>query len=223
MSYADALNRVSELDRMLVERTDARRSAPPAGAFARVLDEQLASAGQVPTPAPMPAPIAAAPVAPGYPGGAAYAPAAGYPAAMPGYAPQYAPMIGGMMGVAAPGAPFGAMQAGPSMLRGDLAGLDPQLAGALEQVARQIGKPLEVVSGLRTHAEQKELYQRFLNGTGNLAAVPGTSRHESGRAADVYVDGVALQNVPGANQAARAVGLGFPVSGEPWHVERVGA
>lgn len=107
------------------------------------------------------------------------------------------------------------------MLRGDVDGLDPELKAGLEQVARAIGKPLEIISGLRTREEQEELYRRYLNGTGNLAAVPGTSRHESGRAADVYVNGVALANVDGARAAATAAGLGFPVPGEAWHVERI--
>jgi uncharacterized protein YcbK (DUF882 family) len=112
--------------------------------------------------------------------------------------------------------------ASASMVRGDTAGLDPKLATALEQVARQIGKPIDVISGARTRDEQAELYRRFLNGTGNLAAKPGTSQHETGTAADVYVNGTALADVPGAREAAAAAGLGFPVPGEAWHVEPVG-
>ncbi|MCW2962469.1 MAG: penicillin-resistant DD-carboxypeptidase [Thermoleophilia bacterium] len=108
-----------------------------------------------------------------------------------------------------------------SRLTGDLDGLDPELRASLEQVAAQLGRSIEVVSGARTRSEQEVLYQKYLDGTGNLAAVPGTSRHESGRAADVYVDGVALADVPGGRAAASALGLGFPVPGEAWHIEPV--
>lgn len=111
--------------------------------------------------------------------------------------------------------------AGPSRLSGDLDGLDPKLRERLEQVARRLDRDLNVESGHRTRGEQEELYRRYRAGTGNLAAVPGTSRHESGRAADVYVGDVALAKAPGGREAAAAAGLGFPVAGEAWHVEPV--
>lgn len=161
--------------------------------------------------------------------GALTAPPGGAPGAMPtNPAALLAQMQGGstalgieaMVAGAAPAAP--AVPAAPSSrVIGDLEGLDPGLRAALDQVAEQLGKPIDVISGLRTRAEQEELYRRYKAGTGNLAAVPGTSRHESGHAADVYVDGVALANVPGARAAVAAAGLGFPVPGEAWHVEPV--
>lgn len=40
-------------------------------------------------------------------------------------------------------------------------------------------------SSYRTYAQQQELYAMYLNGTGNLAAVPGTSNHGWGTAVDV--------------------------------------
>lgn len=110
--------------------------------------------------------------------------------------------------------------AAPSRLTGDLDGLDPGLRAGLEQVAQRLGRELDVISGHRTYDEQAALYQKYLNGTGNLAAPPGHSNHESGNAADVYVDGVALADVPGGREAAAAAGLHFPVGGESWHVER---
>lgn len=106
-------------------------------------------------------------------------------------------------------------------LTGDLAGIAPSLIAKLDQLAIAIDRDIEIVSGWRRHAEQQELYERFLSGTGNLAAVPGTSRHETGMAADVYVDGVALANVEGAAEAAARLGMHFPVPGEPWHLEPV--
>lgn len=42
-----------------------------------------------------------------------------------------------------------------------------------------------ISSGFRTYAEQERLYQKYRNGTGNLAARPGHSKHESGVAVDL--------------------------------------
>lgn len=157
------------------------------------------------------------------PGGAPVSPVS--PSATPPPAALLAQMQAGSQGLGVQsllaGAPVQAPPAPVSRLTGDLDGLDPQLRASLESVATQLGRSVEIVSGARTRAEQEVLYQKYLAGTGNLAAVPGTSRHESGRAADVYVDGVALADVPGGREAASAVGLGFPVPGEAWHVEPV--
>jgi hypothetical protein len=72
-----------------------------------------------------------------------------------------------------------------------------------------------IVSGVRTYAEQVALYQAYLNGTGNLAARPGTSRHERGLAVDIGGDKTL------AAQLAPRFGLGQTVSGEDWHYEVV--
>lgn len=117
------------------------------------------------------------------------------------------------------GAAASATTATPSRLTGDVDGLRPELRAGLEQVAQALGTPITIESGLRTRDEQAALYQRYLNGTGNLAAPPGHSNHESGNAADAYVNGVPLASVPGAAEACRAAGLHFPVHGEAWHVE----
>ena len=44
-----------------------------------------------------------------------------------------------------------------------------------------------VNSGYRSYAEQAELYDQYLHHGGTLAAKPGTSNHEGGRALDVSV------------------------------------
>jgi hypothetical protein len=54
-----------------------------------------------------------------------------------------------------------------------------------------------------------------LDGTGNLAAPPGSSNHEGGAAADVEL-------TPKQRELAGQFGLGFPVAGEDWHIELVG-
>jgi len=71
-------------------------------------------------------------------------------------------------------------------------GLVPQVLRALAW-ARGHGWHGGVNSGFRTYAEQAVLYQRYLNG-GNLAAPPGQSNHESGRAVDV-------SDIPGFQRA----------------------
>lgn len=106
-------------------------------------------------------------------------------------------------------------------LSGDL-DCDPKLLDALELVAKDIGVDLHVNYGKRTYAEQKALYDRLGPG---VAARPGTSRHETGLAADVVRASARWQNlrdIPGAAAACRNRGLHFPVSHEAWHVERVG-
>lgn len=89
------------------------------------------------------------------------------------------------------------------------------LATALIKLAKASGEPIQVNSGFRSNAEQAQLYQAYLNGTGNLAAPPGQSNHNRGAAADVQL--TARQR-----QLAPQFGLGFPVGGEDWHIELVG-
>jgi len=93
------------------------------------------------------------------------------------------------------------------------------LLNALGKVGRDLGKTVHIASGNRTYAEQAELYAKFLNGSGNLAARPGTSNHEGGNAADAAIDGVNIGDYPGARVAMRKHGLCLPVRGEAWHCE----
>jgi len=69
---------------------------------------------------------------------------------------------------------------------------------------------------LRTYAEQMRLW----NGRGSNpypVARPGTSRHETGRAADVTIGGRDIQSVISAAEL-RAAGLN-PLAGDSVHVE----
>jgi hypothetical protein len=89
----------------------------------------------------------------------------------------------------------------------------PALGMALSRMSKAAGQSIYVQSGWRSYAEQAALYEDYLNGTGNLAAPPGSSNHESGRAADI---------TPGSEvfgSMASRFGLGFTVPGESWHIE----
>ena len=50
----------------------------------------------------------------------------------------------------------------------------------MDAAAHSAGLDLRVNSGYRTYAEQASLYQQYLNGTGNLAAPPGTQHARPG-------------------------------------------
>jgi TP901 family phage tail tape measure protein len=89
----------------------------------------------------------------------------------------------------------------------------PALGNALSKMSKSVGQSISVTSGWRSYAEQAALYAAYLNGTGNLAAPPGSSNHEDGRAADIS---------PGSEvfgSAASRFGMGFTVPGESWHIE----
>lgn len=104
---------------------------------------------------------------------------------------------------------------------------------------RQFGLTLHVRSGTRTRAEQQVLYDRYISGRGNLAAVPGTSLHEESnprgpRALDVYDSGtdwgVTRAGTVRANWLRRnaptykfnPAGYYFKAMVEPWHIEYTG-
>lgn len=56
---------------------------------------------------------------------------------------------------------------------------------AMRAAAAKDGVYIHIVSGFRTMAEQRRLYAAYRNGTGNLAAPPGYSNHQSGHALDL--------------------------------------
>jgi phage-related protein len=106
---------------------------------------------------------------------------------------------------------------GGSTARGSgLFGLHEPVASMAARVLALGSGLVRIVSGWRSFQAQQVLYNRYLAGTGNLAARPGTSKHERGLAVDW-----------GGNQALyqrlwRAQGGHFPVRGEPWHGEAPG-
>jgi hypothetical protein len=123
---------------------------------------------------------------------------------------------GAMAAGAAPGAaPVAAAPGTYPHLSGDL-DANPELLQRLEALAAQRGEHFDITSGGRSFAEQ----QRLWNARGSNpypVAQPGSSRHETGRAADVTIGGRAIQTVIGADEL-RAAGLA-PLSGDAVHVE----
>jgi hypothetical protein len=89
----------------------------------------------------------------------------------------------------------------------------------MANAARKAGVDLAIRSGYRTHAKQKKLYKKYRAGAGNLAARPGFSVHESGRALDIV-----LTDKTYAWLVAHANEFGFhrTVAGERWHWEYLG-
>lgn len=67
---------------------------------------------------------------------------------------------------------------------GDRAGLAPSMLAALARADRLLGRPVPVVSGLRTRAEQEVLWARRRANPYPVAR-PGRSDHERGAAVDI--------------------------------------
>jgi LAS superfamily LD-carboxypeptidase LdcB len=91
---------------------------------------------------------------------------------------------------------------------------------AMAKAARKAGIELGVRSGFRSYAKQARLYKQYREGEGNLAARPGYSNHESGRALDLYIN--QYKTYEWLEQHAAAFGFHRTVVGEPWHWEYVG-
>lgn len=137
------------------------------------------------------------------------------------------PGAGNGGGSAAPAAGGAGGQAGPAgAATGQLVDrpggkIDSSIAANFDSMvaaAKKDGVNLQINSGHRSRAEQEKLYAAYKNGTGNLAAKPGTSNHEKGQAID-------FKNNPGAYNwlAKNAQKFGFKnLPGEPWHYSPTG-
>jgi len=91
----------------------------------------------------------------------------------------------------------------------------------LQAAADKAGVSLSITSGFRTQAEQQYLYNCYLNkscNSGNLAAKPGYSNHQNGRALDLGTGNWTWV----ANNASR-FGFKRTVPSERWHYEFFGA
>jgi hypothetical protein len=98
-------------------------------------------------------------------------------------------------------------------LKGDTAGLNPELQKKLMAAAEIYGKPLTINSGLRSRADQQRLWDESVSAgrpgkgpTGMLVAKPGSSKHENGMAVDIQE----AKNDSKAVLALKSVGLTQP-------------
>ncbi|HEY1549362.1 MAG TPA: D-alanyl-D-alanine carboxypeptidase family protein [Kofleriaceae bacterium] len=90
----------------------------------------------------------------------------------------------------------------------------------MQKAAHRAGVKLAIRSGFRSFKKQAELYKDYRKGRGNLAAPPGYSNHESGRALDLYVtDHHAYDWL---REHASTYGFHRTVPGEAWHWEYLG-
>lgn len=140
---------------------------------------------------------------------ALHPPATNAPASVPGAGA--ADFQGALQGAIASNAARGSYP----HLSGDLDG-NPELLQRLEALAARRSEDFHVTSGHRTLEEQQRLWDgRHANPY--PVARPGTSRHESGNAADVTIGGRAIQDViPYAELVAAGLA---PLRGDAVHVE----
>lgn len=106
-------------------------------------------------------------------------------------------------------------------LTGDLDGLAPGFKGQLDRAAAAAPGDINVTSGYRTSAEQRRLYEQKKNirvGGKRIVALPGSSKHEKGLAADVAGS---VATMSWLHRNARSFGLYFPMSWEPWHIQPI--
>ena len=90
----------------------------------------------------------------------------------------------------------------------------------MQKAAHKHGVSLSIRSGFRSFEKQAKLYKKYRRGQGNLAAPPGYSNHESGRALDINLsdrDALSWLNRNGATY-----GFHRTVPGEAWHWEYLG-
>lgn len=85
-------------------------------------------------------------------------------------------------------------------------------AKAFDRACEKAGMTPKVNSATRTRSQQEALYRAYLAGTGNLAAKPGTSKHEFGLAVDARGSEVWEREM-------EAEGFRRTVASEPWHWE----
>ncbi len=107
----------------------------------------------------------------------------------------------------------------------DINGKDVEIRTAkafrvMAKAASKRGVDLRIRSGFRSFAKQEKLYKQYRRGQGNLAAPPGYSNHESGRALDLYVtDHKAFDWL---QEHGATYGFHRTVPGEAWHWEYLG-
>jgi hypothetical protein len=142
--------------------------------------------------------------------------AAPLPAAPAAAAPAAPPVAGPPAAAAAPATPVAA--GSYPNLTGDL-DASPEVLSRLNRMAAARGERWTVTSGLRTDAEQAELWANRASNPYPVAR-PGTSIHRTGQGADVTIGGRPIQDVIPAG-TLRAAGL-EPLVGDAVHVQLAG-
>lgn len=89
----------------------------------------------------------------------------------------------------------------------------------MAKAARKQGIAIAIRSGFRSHDKQTELYKRFRRGQGHLAARPGYSNHQNGKAVDIYIDEYKVYEW--LKKHAAKFGFKKTVRREAWHWEYV--
>jgi RHS repeat-associated protein len=108
---------------------------------------------------------------------------------------------------------------------GDL-DMRPDFVADVKEIAEKSGKDIYVRSGGRTREEQEKLYKEYQDGTRKTpVAKPGTSKHESLLAADLYVidekgNKIPARDDPDVSKALYEKGYKAPIKSEPWHFEK---
>lgn len=87
----------------------------------------------------------------------------------------------------------------------------------MAEAASADGIELQLDSGFRTNERQAELYDEYLHHDGALAAKPGYSNHQSGRALDINCWNWTACEWLATN--AKTYGFKRTVPNEPWHWE----
>lgn len=90
---------------------------------------------------------------------------------------------------------------------------------AMRSAAEAEGVRLEVESAYRTFEQQQELRLAYEAGRGNLAAEPGFSNHEAGRAVDFKTAGGTNAAFLWLTKNAARFSWRRTVASEPWHWE----
>jgi prophage tail gpP-like protein len=106
----------------------------------------------------------------------------------------------------------------------DVMHVDYTLLSSLNSLGARLATTMLVTSGFRSLAEQTSLYDRYRRSGFDIkyiAAKPGTSNHEFGRAVDVTVNGQAIGAVV-PDTIMAIYGLHTSVEGDPVHVTKIG-
>ena len=90
----------------------------------------------------------------------------------------------------------------------------------MAKAARKVGVDIGIRSGFRSQEKQKLLYREYVKGWGNLAARPGYSNHQNGKALDIYITDYKVYEW--LKQHAAKFGFRRTVRREAWHWEYVG-